>query len=324
MPTPTPIPSSVIAASGRGAATVRKQVEAQMQARWQPGPQLITALVGLLCLLWGSTWVVIRQGLEDLPPLFSAAIRFSISALLMAVVARSLSRREGGGRSPLWLSLTMGGMTFALSYAVVYRVEQTLPSALTSVLWGVYPMIAAVICHLYLPGERLTRASGLGFLIGFVGVLFLFLTDVVNVGANAVPAALLLLVSPLAVAIATAVVKRHGEGVSSLKLNRDAMGIGAILLWVAYLVFERDAEATWSGSAVFSILYLSIAGTVVTFGIFFWLLRFAPAFKLAVIPYVTPAVALLLGYFVAGEPIGLTTLVGMGLILLGVLTVTRA
>ena len=297
--------------------------EAVSGPRRQPSPRTITLLVGLLCLLWGSTWLVIREGLVDLPPCLAAALRFSIAAALMCGVAHWLSAREGGTRAPLRLVLIMGGFNFALSYGVVYWVEQTLPSALTSVLWGVYPLIAAVLSHFYLPGERISRTNATGFLIGFLGVVLLFSTDVLKLGGNALSSALVLLISPLVVAMATAVVKRHGQGVSSLRLNRDAMALGAVLLWSASLIFEQDREANWSGFAIFSIFYLAVMGTVVTFGVFFWLLRFAPAFKLSIVPYLTPAVALLLGHFIGGEPIGGTTLLGLGLILLGVLAVTR-
>lgn len=288
-----------------------------------PSPRAITLLVALLCLIWGSTWLVIREGLVALPPFLAAAMRFSVASALMFGVARWLSVREGGSRPPLRLVLVMGGFNFALSYGVVYWVEQTLPSALTSVLWGVYPLIAALISHVYLPGERIGRTQAIGFLLGFLGVLLLFLTDVPRIGGRALLSALILLVSPLVVAIATAVVKRHGQGVSSLRLNRDSMALGALLLWCAALIFERDRPAEWTGPAIFSVIYLAVAGTVVTFGIFFWLLRFAPAFKLAVVPFITPAVALLLGYFIGGESIGVSTLFGLGLILLGVLAVTR-
>lgn len=288
-----------------------------------PGARAVSLLVGLLCLLWGSTWMVIREGLEDLPPFLSAAVRFTIAALLMAVVASRLAGREGGARPTRSLVLMMGVFNFAVSYGIVYWVEQYLPSALTSVLWAIFPLVMAILSHLFLPAERIRPLGALGFLLGFAGVTLLFLTDVRALGADALPAAMVLLVSPLVVAFATLYVKKHGEGTSSLRLNRDAMFLGAALLWVVVFLFERDAPVSWSGAAVASVAYLSVVGTVVTFGVYFWLLRFAPAYKLSVIPYLTPAVALALGAFVAGEPVGPMTLVGMGMILAGVLLVSR-
>ncbi|MBI4879073.1 MAG: EamA family transporter [Planctomycetes bacterium] len=295
-----------------------------MTARAHPSPSTLRVLllVALLSLIWGSTWLVIREGLEDLPPFSSAAMRFLFAALLMAGVARLLAAREGGADPPLRLVLVMGFLNFATSYGVVYWAERVLPSALASVLWAVYPIIQGILSHLALPGEGLRLSQGAGFLLGFAGVVLLFVTDIQSVGPGATTAGLVLLISPAVVAVATTYIKRCGAGVSSLKLNRDGMILGAALLTALALCTERDAELRWTGQAVFSVAYLSVVGTVVTFSIFFWLLRYAPAYQLAVIPYVTPAVALLLGFFVAGEPLGPATLAGMGLILGGVVLVT--
>ncbi|MFG0319951.1 MAG: DMT family transporter [Planctomycetota bacterium JB042] len=276
-----------------------------------------------MCLIWGSTWLVIREGLRDLPPFSSAAMRFALAAVLMAGVAHLLARREGGGRPPRWLVLVQGGVNFALSYGIVYWAEQVLPSSLTSILWGVYPLIMAVCAHFGLPGERLRGVHAAGFLLGFAGVVLLCATDVREIGPDAVRASLVLLVSPLVVAIATTLIKRHGGGASSLLLNRDGLFVGAALLAATAFATERGAPFAWTGRAVLSVVYLAVVGTVLTFGLYFWLLRHAPAYKLSVIPYVTPVVAVLLGALVGGESIGPTTIAAMLMILVGVLFVTR-
>ncbi len=293
------------------------------RASWAPpGPALATALVAVLCLIWGSTWLVIREGLKDLPPFSSAAIRFAVAAFLMIGVARLLAGREGGTRPSWRLVLVMGGLHFAGSYGIVYWAEQFLPSAHACILWAVFPLLMAITGHVALPGERLRPIHGVGFLAGFAGVVLLFATDVRGLGPDGVLAAGVLLVSPLIVAIGTAIVKRYGAGASSLLLNRDGMLLGALLLAIVAVAFERDAELRFTRRALFSIAYLAVAGTVITFTIYFWLLRHAPAYKLSVIPYVLPAVALVLGYFLADEPIGPTTVIGFACIVVGVLIVT--
>ncbi|MGH7150464.1 MAG: DMT family transporter, partial [Planctomycetota bacterium] len=109
----------------------------------------------------------------------------------------------------------------------------------------------------------------------------------------------------------------------SLRLNRDGMALGAGMLLIAALLAERGAPVRWTRGAVLSVLYLAILGTVVAFGVFFWLLRHAPANRLGVIAYVTPAIALALGIFVRGEPVTGFTVGGLGLILLGIFLVHR-
>lgn len=291
------------------------------QAR--PSPLKVLVLTALLCLIWGSTWVVIKNGLEDLPPLGSAAARFTLAAAVMSVLCALFARRESGARPTLALTLVLGSLNFCLSYGIVYWSEARLPSALVSVLWAVYPLLQAVVGHLFLADERLAPAQGLGFGLGFLGVAALFATDLRALGPEAIPAGAVLLCSPLVSAIGTTFVKKHGAGTSSLLLNRNGMCVGAAGLWAAALTLERGASFHWTGKAVFSLVYLALFGTVVSFGLFFWLLRHTPANRLSVIAYVTPAVALAFGLLVRDEPIGPWTLVGLGAILAGVYLVHR-
>lgn len=280
-------------------------------------------LVGLLSLIWGSTWLVIRESLTDLPPFLSAATRFTVAGFLMIVVCAILSRREGGDSAPLWLVGVTGTLNFAGSYGIVYWAEEVLPSALTSILWAVYPLFVAVAGHLMLPAERVSPRQALGFLIGFVGVVVLFATDVQDLGPGAVQRSLVLLISPLIVAVSTVLIKRHGVNVSSLRLNRDAMLLGAALLWLVAWRLEDFGDAVWTRRAILSVGYLSAIGTVLTFSVLFWLLRYAPANKLSVIPYASPVVAVLLGVLIAGESLTRMAPVGLVLIFVGIVLVTK-
>ena len=289
----------------------------------RPSPFKVLLLTALLCLIWGSTWVVIKNGLEDLPVLGSAAARFTLAALCMSGLCALFAEREGGARPTLALTLVLGSLNFGASYGIVYWTEARLPSALVSVLWAVYPMLQAIVGHVALASERLARTQALGFGIGFLGVAALFATDLRELGPEAIPAGAVLLLSPLVSAIGTTYVKKHGAGTSSMRLNRNAMFVGAALLWAAALASERGVPFRWTGSAVFSLVYLAVFGTVVAFGLYFWLLRHTAANRMSVIAYVTPAVALVLGSLLRREPIGAWTIAGLGLILAGVFLVHR-
>ncbi|MFN0244625.1 MAG: DMT family transporter [Planctomycetota bacterium] len=289
-----------------------------MSAARTPSSFARATLVALLCVIWGSTWIVIRGGLDDLPPLTSAGARFLLAALVMSALAPWLAPREGGGRAPLRLSLVVGVLQFGVSYAAVYWAETRLPSGIVSVLWAVNPLLMAIATQRYLRGEKLDVRQWTGLAVGFGGVALLFFRDLDRFGAGAVPAALVLFVSPLASAIATTIVKRQGEGVSSVELNRNGMWIGAACLCAAAFALERDASVTWTGAAIGSVAYLAVIGTVVAFGLYFWLLRHTAAHRLSLISYVTPAIALLLGAWLGGEELTRYTIGGSVAILIGV------
>ncbi len=287
-----------------------------------PSRAVVTTLIVLLALVWGSTWIVIAFGLRDLPPFTSASARFLLAAVAMTAIAPAVARREGGTRPPRKLAVVQGTLNFGASYAIVYWTETQLPSGIVSLLWAVFPIMTAISSSWFLAGESLSTRQWLGFTLGFVGVALLFATDIRGFGAHGIPAAALLLVSPLVSCIGTLVLKREGKGVSSALVNRDAMWIGAAILTVCAFVLERDAEAVWTGRAIASVVYLALVGTVLTFTLYFWLLRHTEAWRMSTIAYATPAIALLLGTFLGEEPFTVWTLAGSLTILAGVVLAT--
>jgi drug/metabolite transporter (DMT)-like permease len=288
-----------------------------------PSNALASLLIGLLCFIWGSTWFVIRIGLRDLPPFQSAAVRFMVAAALMTLVAHFVQKREGGQKPARWLVLTIGSLNFGASYACVYFGETLMPSAFASVLWSAFPLLMALAGHFYLPGEHLVARQWLGFVLGFAGVVLLFATDLVGLGPDALLGGIVLLGSPLSAMIGTTLLKKYGSGASSLLVNRDGMWIGACLLASCALLFERGAPAHWSGSAIATVAYLAVVGTAVAFGLYFWLLRHTSAYRMSLIAYGTPPIAVLCGALVLDEPITGWTIGGMAAILGGVLLVMR-
>lgn len=287
-------------------------------ARW-----IVIVLIGVLSLIWGSTWVVIAKGLETLPPYTSATARFALAALVMAAIAPRVARAEGGARPAAWLSVALGLTSFGSSYAFVYWSETRLPSGVVCVLWSVFPILMALASHFFLAHKLTGARPWLGFGLGFAGVALLCATDLAQFGAHGVPTALVLLLSPLVACVGTTLVKKHGQGTSSALLNRSALAVGAAVLGVLAIAFERDAPAVWNAPAIASVLYLSLVGTVVAFGLYFWLLRHTPAHELSVISYLTPVVGLTLGRIFAGEPLGLGTVGACALVLAGVFLVVH-
>lgn len=288
-------------------------------------PLAVAAWIALLCLIWGSTWVVIARGLDDTPPFTAATARFGLAALTMTVLAPFLARNEGGTRPPLWLMLAVGACNFGVSYSIVYWSEAKLPSGdprlpsgLVAVLWSVFPMLMAAAGHFFLHGDRLVARQVLGFVVGFGGVALLFATDLRALSATAVPSALVTLLSPTISMVGTALLKRYGKHASSVLLNRDAMWFGAAILGAMALWQERDARAVWTPAAIASVVYLALVGTALAFGVYFWLLRRTKASTLSLIAYVTPAIALTLGALVRGEPVTAWTLAASATILVGV------
>jgi len=291
----------------------------------EPKPGLVYALMALLSLVWGSTWVVISLGLSDVPPFTGAALRFLVAGGLMLLLAPWLARREGGGRPPRAVVWAQALCQFGFNYALVYVSETVLPSGLVSVLWATFPLVLALATHFVTKTERLVGRQWLGLWVSFSGIVLLFATDIASVGSHGLGMACLVLLAPAAVVWSTLLVKRRASGTSSAYLNRDSMLIGSAILFALAALFERDAPVRFTPTAFASIAYLAVFGSVVAFGVYLWLLRSVPAYRLSIISFMTPVVALLLGALVRGEPLGVTTVSGTALVLLGVgLTLRRS
>ncbi len=158
-------------------------------------------------------------------------------------------------------------------------------------------------------------------MLGFAGVALLFATDLPAISRDALVGGCVILGSPLVATVGTTLVKKHGGGTSSLLLNRNGMWIGAFALALLAFGCERDAPAHWTPQAIATVVYLAVVGTAFTFGIYFWLLRHTSAYRMSLISYATPPVAILIGAFAGNEPITGWTISGMAAILGGVLLV---
>ena len=284
---------------------------------------VVLSLVALLCVVWGSTWWGIKLCLADQPPLCSAAMRFWLASVSMALLAPLLRRVETGPPPPSWLWITSGVTNFATTYGIIYVVEQHMASGIAAVLWSIFPLLMAASAVLFL-GERLRARQLLGFVVSFAGIVVVSAGDLGG-GTATLGSALLLLVSPLSSATGTTLVKKFGSGTSSVLLNRNGMLLGAALLSVAALLAEDPAAIVWTTNGVLALGYLAVFGTALTFGVYFWLLRTAPASLLSTISFVTPILAMLLSALVGDGELALRDWAGTALVATGVaLVVVRA
>ena len=288
-----------------------------------PRGRLIGAFL-LLSFIWGTTWAGIRIGLQGVPPFTGVALRFAIAGTLLLALAPVFGVRLGRGRHEKALWLVNGVLSFCISYSVVYWSEQYIPSGLTAVLFATYPLFVAVLAHVLLPGERLSRSATLGLVLGFVGVAVIFSDDLTLLGGDRVrEAALVMLVSPVVSAVASVVVKRWGSDIPPLSIAAVPMLVAGVVMGGVALLVERDARLVLDARSVGALLYLALFGSAVTFTIYYWLLARWAATRVALISYLIPIVAVAVGRVLFDEPLRPRLVAGAILVLAGVVIVTR-
>jgi drug/metabolite transporter (DMT)-like permease len=273
----------------------------------------------LLCCIWGSTWLFIKLGLRDLPPVSFAAVRFVLaSAVLFGVVAARRIKLPRTAREWALIAVT-GVLAFTLNYGLLFWGEQHVSSGLAALLQATIPVFGMLIAHAYLPGERLTTARMAGALLGVAGVGLIFSNQMEAGGALAAWGSAAIVAGAACVAYANVLVKARGGAFDPAVLAAGQMLCGLVPLLAFGLAFEGNPfKFRWTTLAVVSLLYLTLVGSVAAFLLYYWLVRRIDVTKTMLIPLVTPLAAVVLGMLVLGERLTWRTLAGGALIMAGI------
>ena len=273
----------------------------------------------LLCCIWGSTWLFIKLGLTDLPPLTFAGIRFVIAAtILFSLIALRRVPFPTNRRDLLLLAVT-GILSFSLNYGLVFWGEQYISSGLAALLQSTLPAFGLIIAHYYLPGERMTLPRIAGVLLGVLGVGVIFSNQLQVSGPRALWGSAALVLSAFCAAYANVLVKTYGLNLQPSVLAAGQMLFGLVPLLLIGIPLEGNPlKYHWTPVAVFSLFYLAIVGTVIAFVLYYWLLHNMDVTKTMLIALVTPVVAVILGMLVLKEELHWRTLFGGAMIMLGI------
>jgi len=279
----------------------------------------------LLATVWGSTWLFIKIGLEDLPPFTFAALRFVVA--LMPLVLWMVVRRVRlpRSRADWWLMIVTGLLTFTMNYSLVFWGESHISSGLAAILYTTFPLQGLVLAHVLLPEEPMTLGKVAGVAIAAAGVVLIFYNQVELRGLLAFAGAGALVVAAFGTALADVLIKRQGVHIEPVTMTAVQMGVGVIpMLALGLLAEGNPLRFHWTGRAVFSLLYLAFVGSALTFVLLYWLIQRMQVTRTMLIPLWSTLIAVLLGAAVLGERLGWRVLAGAGGILVGLVVAVRA
>jgi drug/metabolite transporter (DMT)-like permease len=275
------------------------------------------SLYVLLVVIWSSTWVAIKIGLEDAPALLGAGVRFALAGVLLLGFAAARRRPL---RTDKLLALTLGLLPFAFCYGLVYWGEQYIPSGLTAVLFGVMPLYTAILASFLLADEPLQARVLLGVALALAGLSLAF-AESLKLGSEdrAAIGAIAVVLSPLGAALGNVALKRRATGLDAIVLNGWGMIVGGGLLLGLSALTEDWGEAVWGAKALGSIVYLAVVGSAVAFVTLTVLLREMSAQATSFIALMIPFGALAFGAVIYGEPITARALAGAALVVAGLI-----
>jgi drug/metabolite transporter (DMT)-like permease len=273
----------------------------------------------LLCCIWGSTWLFIKLGLEDLPPLTFAGIRFVIaSIILLSLIAVRRVPLPRKGRDVMLLAVT-GILSFSLNYGLVFWGEQYISSGLAALLQSTLPAFGLIIAHYYLPGERMTLPRIAGVMMGVIGVGVIFSNQLRVAGPKALWGGAALVLSAFCAAYANVLVKAYGKKLEPSVLAAGQMVFGLVPLLVVGISLEGNPlKFHWTPMAFMALMYLAVVGSVIAFLLYYWLVHHMDVTNTMLIALVTPVVAVSLGMLVLHEQMNWRTIAGGMLIISGI------
>lgn len=278
---------------------------------------MVPFLYALVCLIWGSTWLAIKIGLEGVPPFLGAGLRFTLAAaILWALVyfAGLSPRLTPRGRRA---AVIAGALGFGICYSLVYWAETRVPTGLVAVLCAVAPLITALLTAFVSRTETLTPRKGAGIVIGIAGVVVLFWPreGVASADALGLLAAFVSSVGAAGNLVAQSLWSKKDD---ARVLNAWSMTLGAALILILSALFERGASVAWSPANVGAILYLAVVGSVIAFLSYYRLIHELPATAVSLITLIFPVVAIALGMIFLDETLSANAVAGVALIMGGV------
>jgi drug/metabolite transporter (DMT)-like permease len=271
----------------------------------------------LLAVIWGTTWIFIKIGLDGLPPMTFAASRFILAVIILlpiVVIRRFPIPRT---RSQLGLLALTGFLQFSLNYSAVFWSEQYIASGLAAVLQATITVFGLVLAWIFLPDERITGRKVFAVVLGVAGVGVIFIDQLRIESWLAFMGCLAVVGGSYAAAQASILIKAKGHGLhpASMLLVQMICGLPAVIAY-SVIVEGNPLRHEWSWTSVICILYLTVLGTIAAFWLYYWLLKRVESTKAMMISLVTPLLAVVIGAITIGETLPPQTFVG-GLMIVG-------
>ena len=272
-----------------------------------------------VCVIWGTTYLGIRIGLEALPPALMGGVRWTVAGLLLAIV--TLARRERLPGRALWPSLALQGLLMlGIGNGFVNWAEQFVPSGLAAVIIATAPFWMSAVEALRSDGERLTRRSLAGLIVGFTGILVLVWPDLrlgEAAGLQFLAGLVALQLACLGWSIGSSYSKRHPHGASVFGATAVQMIFGGVLMLAVGTLAGEWRAVHLEGRGAWAIAYLIVVGSIGGFVSYIYALQHLPVVTVSLYAFANPLIAVILGALVLDEPFTVRTVIAMAIVFAG-------
>jgi drug/metabolite transporter (DMT)-like permease len=296
-----------------------------MEASFRPPAWKTFLAFAIIYFVWGSTFLAIRMGVREVPPLIFASMRFFVAGLLLYGWLRLSGTASPTGREWIGAS-TLAVCIFVVDYGLLFWAEQRVPSGIAAVMLATIPVFMTLAEIIFLRTQQLTFRLGLALLIGIAGVSVL-VSHSISLGEVPINprGAIALVIAAMSWSVASVLTRKVTLPESKAMSAGAQMLAGGVFLAIAAAAFgefrgfhlQAVSRGVW-----FALAYLTVFGSIIGFTAYVWLIHHQSPTKVGTYAYVNPVVAVAIGYFLGGETVGPRTLLGTLLVLVSVIVIT--
>lgn len=282
---------------------------------------LIPFLYVLICVFWGTSWLVIKVSLNYLTPFINLGLRFLVSAIAIYFIMIYTKTKIDLSSKSILIYIILGLFSYSIPFSLVYWAERTIPSSLASVLFGMYPLFVAILSSLFFKEEILSTNRILGILLSFFGLTMIFKDGLRIEVTQYLTGMIAVVTSALMQASVAITIKKKGGHLNPLSMNFIPTLIAGLLLIILGTFTENLSSNVFNYKSILMVLYLAIFVTVFNFTTYYWLLKRMSVIILSLTSFITPVIAVLVGVLIGNEKLSKNIASGAIFVLLGIIVV---
>ncbi|KKM09163.1 hypothetical protein SY88_20030 [Clostridiales bacterium PH28_bin88] len=282
----------------------------------------VSLMLLVVCVIWGTTFVVMKVGITYIPPLLFAASRFLVGGLLMLPLLKHFGIPFPAQRD-LGALMLLGILQCTLSFGMVFVAMRFVPAGTTSVILYIYPLITNVFAHFFLPGEQLNKRKMVGLGTGMAGLLLVIEHQArEGMQEGSIAGISMILVGALSWSVASILVRKRFPAHSSLQLTAFQMIFGSLFLFFAAYLWERHIPIYMNITAISLWLYSTVLASMLAFALWFSALNRWGAGRASIFMFLVPIVGVLSATIFLAEPVSWQLMAALACVAIGIITVS--
>lgn len=277
-----------------------------------------------ICLIWGTTYLVLRIGVTQFPPFLFSLLRFLLAGPILLIIVFGFMRLPWPDRTTLWNQAVTGFLMVTLGISVIGWAEVSISSGVAAIVCSVMPIWTILINLTINREEKPNWTIAAGLLVGLSGVLLIFrehLSEFSN--PTYFYSIVIAFLSNMCWAFGSIWIKKKNTHTNPFLASGLQMVFGGLFLIPFSLLFDDYSQIKWSGEIVSALLYMAIVGSVGAYAAYGYAIKKLPMTLVSLYAYINPLVAVLLGWVVLSEKFNLSIAIAMLVTIAGVYLVNR-